>query len=106
VIIPKGIEGKGWEDCWAQLQRLKIHHEKQRKKIGAAGASVGKKKQSSGVQQTKPPVGITYAAAVVGGRATAGETQAAGDGVQKAKPPVGSGGGRRKGHCRRNPSRQ
>jgi hypothetical protein len=89
VIIPEGIEGKGWEDCWAQLQRLKIHHEKQRKKIGAAGASVGKKKQSSGVQQTKPPVGITNAAAVVGGKATAGETQAAGDGVQKAKPPVG-----------------
>jgi hypothetical protein len=32
VIIPEGIEGKGWEDCRVQLQRLKIHHEKNRQK--------------------------------------------------------------------------
>jgi hypothetical protein len=89
VIIPEGIEGKGWEDCRVQLQRLKIHHEKHRQKIGAAGASVGKKAQSCGVQQTKPPVGITYAAAVVGEKAMAGETQDAGVGMQKAKTPVG-----------------
>jgi hypothetical protein len=89
VIIPEGIEGKGWEDCRVQLQRLKIHHEKNRQKIGADRELVGKKEQSSGVQQTKPPVKITYAAAVVGEKAMAGETKTAGDGVQKAKTSLG-----------------
>jgi hypothetical protein len=89
VIIPEGIEGKGWEDCRVQLQRLKIHHEKNRQKIGADRELVGKKEQSSGMQQTKPPVKITYAAAVVGEKAMAGETKTAGDGVQKAKTSLG-----------------
>jgi hypothetical protein len=89
VIIPEGIEGKGWEDCRVQLQRLKIHHEKNRQKIGADRELVGKKEQSSGEQQTKPPVKITYAAAVVGEKAMACETKTAGDGVQKAKTSLG-----------------
>jgi hypothetical protein len=89
VIIPEGIEGKGWEDCRVQLQRLKIHQEKNRQKIGADRELVGKKEQSSGVQQTKPQVKITYAAAVVGEKAMAGETQTAGDGVQKEKTSLG-----------------
>jgi hypothetical protein len=83
VIIPEGIEGKGWEDCRVQLQRLKMHHEKQRKMILPAGALVGKKEQSNGVPKAKTQVGITYAAAVVGEKVMVGETQVAGDGVSK-----------------------
>jgi hypothetical protein len=83
VIIPEGIEGKGWEDCRVQLQRLKMHHEKQRKMILPAGALVGKKEQSNGVPKAKTQVGITYAAAVVGEKVMAGETQVAGDGISK-----------------------
>jgi hypothetical protein len=83
VIIPEGIEGKGWEDCWVQLQRLKMHHEKQRKMILPAGAPVGKKEQLNGVHKAKTQVGITYAVAVVGEKVMAGETQVTGDGVSK-----------------------
>jgi hypothetical protein len=90
VIIPEGIEGKGWEDCRAQLKRLKMHHEKQRQLSVAAGASVGKKEQLNGVQKVKSPLGITYAAAVAGEKTMAGVSQIAGDGVQKMQSPEGS----------------
>jgi hypothetical protein len=43
VIIPEGIEGKGWEDCRVQLQQLKLHYEKQREVKSPAEAPVGKK---------------------------------------------------------------
>lgn len=85
-IIPEGIEGKGWEDCRVQLQRLKLHYEKQREVKSPAGAPMGKKPvgQTSGVQKAKPLVGIMYAAAVMGEKAMAGETQAAVEGVSKS----------------------
>ena len=46
VIIPEGCDGKGWKECYAQLQGLKLHHEKQH----AAGTPVMAGKQ---VVQTK-----------------------------------------------------
>jgi hypothetical protein len=83
VIISEGIEGKRWEDCRAQLQRLKLHYEKQREMKSFVEALVGKKTvgKKSGEEKEKLPVGITYAAAVVGEKAIAGKTHIAGEGV-------------------------
>jgi hypothetical protein len=66
-----------------------MHHEKQRNLFVAAGASVGTKQQSNGMQIPKSQGGITYAAAVVGKKTMAGVTQITGDGVQKTTPPEG-----------------
>jgi hypothetical protein len=46
VIITDGGDGKGWKECYAQLQGLRLHHEKQH----AAGTPVMAGKQ---VVQTK-----------------------------------------------------
>jgi hypothetical protein len=43
VVIPEGYEGKGWKDGRLQLQRLKLHHEKQREKVSLVEESEGKK---------------------------------------------------------------
>ena len=87
VIIQEGIEGNGWEACRVQLQRLKLHYEKQGERNSSFEAQVGKKTvgQKGGGEEEKLPVGITYAAAVVGEKAIAGETQIAGEGVSNLK---------------------
>ena len=43
VIISEGYEGKGWEECWMQLQRLKVHFEKQKERVSIVGTSERKK---------------------------------------------------------------
>jgi hypothetical protein len=29
-FIPEGSDGKGWLNCWVEMQRLKCYYEKQR----------------------------------------------------------------------------
>jgi hypothetical protein len=53
VIIPEGYERKGWEEGQLQLQRLKLHHEKQKREGSLVGKLEGKKVggQTSGVNK-------------------------------------------------------
>jgi hypothetical protein len=56
VIISEGHQGKGWEDCRIQLQRLKAHFEKQKEQASSGGASEGTKTvgQMGGLSKEKP----------------------------------------------------
>jgi hypothetical protein len=57
VIIPEGYDGKGWEDGRQQLQKLKVHHEKQKEVASLGEASEGKKgggETSGATKETKP----------------------------------------------------
>ncbi|KAE8037991.1 hypothetical protein FH972_010539 [Carpinus fangiana] len=57
VIIPKGYEGKGWVDGRQQLQKLKVHHEKQKEAASLGGTSEeekGEGKTSGATTETKP----------------------------------------------------
>jgi hypothetical protein len=49
VIILEGHEGKGWKDCRSQLQRLKMHYEKDREGVSTGAVSEGRKQKSSRV---------------------------------------------------------
>jgi hypothetical protein len=89
VIIPEGHEGKGWKDCRAQLQRLKMHYEKDREGVSTGVVSEGmkQKQQSCGETKESQPVGTlarrSYAAAVVGEKVMDGDcTEATGEGGQ------------------------
>jgi hypothetical protein len=89
VIIPEGHEGKGWKDCRAQLQRLKMHYEKDREGVstGVVLEGMKQKQQSCGETKESQPVGTlarrSYAAAVVGEKVMAGDcTEATGEGGQ------------------------
>jgi hypothetical protein len=79
VIIPEGHEGKGWKDCRSQLQRLKMHYEKDREGVSTGVVSEGRKqkRQSCGETKESQPVGTlarrSYAAAVVGEKVMAGD---------------------------------
>jgi hypothetical protein len=55
VVIPEGYEGKGWKDGRLQLQRLKLHHEKQKEKVSLVEEPEGKKggQSSGGTQEIK-----------------------------------------------------
>jgi hypothetical protein len=43
VIISEGHEGKGWKECRSQLQRLKLHYEKNREGMSTGEASEERK---------------------------------------------------------------
>jgi hypothetical protein len=45
VIIPEGHEGKGWNDCRSQLQRLKMHYEKKREGVSTEEDSEERKQK-------------------------------------------------------------
>jgi hypothetical protein len=76
VIIPEGYEGKGWEDGRQQLQKLKMHHEKQKEAATLGGASEGEKGEgnTSGATTETKPVEIkaqrSYAEKVIGVQAS------------------------------------
>jgi hypothetical protein len=87
VIIPEGNEGKGWNDCRSQLQRLKMHYEKNREGVSTEEDSEGRKQKKQPCGETKETQLVghsdrrSYAAAVVRGKITAGDfTQATSEG--------------------------
>jgi hypothetical protein len=87
VIIPEGHEGKGWNDCRSQLQRLKMHYEKKREGVSTEEDSEERKQKKQPCGETKetqlvgPSERRSYAAAVVRGKITAGDfTQATSEG--------------------------
>jgi hypothetical protein len=91
VIIPEGYEGKGWEEGRLQLQRLKLHHEKQKQEVSLVETLEGKKGggQNNGVAEENKRMEVqvqrSYAEAVVGDRVTGGaiDLLAAGEGAPK-----------------------
>jgi hypothetical protein len=91
VIIPEGYEGKGWVEGRLQLQRLKLHHEKQKQEVSLAETlerETGGGQNSGVYEETKCmalQVQRSYAEAVVGDQVTGGalDLQAAGEGVPR-----------------------
>ncbi len=49
VVIPEGSNGKGWLDCWVQMQRLKGYYDKQ-----------GQGRKTEGKQIVVAPVVTVY----------------------------------------------
>jgi hypothetical protein len=78
VIIPEGYERKGWEEGRLQLQRLKLHHEKQKREVSLVGNLEGKKVggQTSGVNKETKRMEVqvqrSYAETVVGDQGQGG----------------------------------
>jgi hypothetical protein len=91
VIIPEGYEGKGWVEGRLQLQRLKLHHEKQKQEVSLAETlerETGGGQNSGVTEETKcmaVQVQRSYAEAVVEDQVTGGalDLQAAGEGVPR-----------------------
>jgi hypothetical protein len=78
VIIAEGYERKGWEEGRLQLQRLKLHHEKQKREVSLVGKLEGKKVggQTSGVNKETKRMEVqvrrSYAETVVGDQGQGG----------------------------------
>ena len=87
MTIPEGYERKGWEEGCLQLQRLKLHHEKQKREVSLVGKLEGKKVggQTSGVNKETKRMEVqvqrSYAEMVVGDQGQGGDldSQVAGE---------------------------
>lgn len=62
LIIPEGSDGKGWLDCWVQMQRLKGYYDKQRQGRKKEGKQIVVSPAVTGLRQDKH----SYAAALEG----------------------------------------
>jgi hypothetical protein len=87
VIILEGYERKGWEEGQLQLQRLKLHHEKQKREVSLVGKLEGKKVggKTSGVNKETKRMEVqvqqSYVETVVGdqGQGSALDSQVTGE---------------------------